>query len=269
MEQAGNSFVVWIDKPAMRPEPLSSTEASHAPAGSAFPATLWTVVQHARSEEPGQAVEAVRTLCVRYQRAIHAWFQRSRPHWIPPARAEEWAQDFLLFMQDKNPFRSLERRESRFRSFLVSCLKNFLKDKLDVEGAAKRGGHTEHVDISDLEVAGQGEVLEEILDAEFARELHERALARVEADWARKGSAQRYAALKCQILGNADRAYEELATGLGITANHVKKIVFDLRETYYDAFRDEVAQTVPDRQTLEEEMRYLIGLLARDRVGPA
>lgn len=265
MEQAGNSSFVWVNKPAMRPDPISSLEPSGAPVGSAFPATLWTVVRQARSEEPGQALEALHSLCVRYQRPIHAWFQRSRPHWIPPTRAEEWAQDFLLFMQDKNPFRRLERRESRFRSFLVSCLKNFLKDKLDAERAAKRGGDTEHVDISELEVAGRSEALDELLDSVFARELHERALTRVEQAWARKESPARYAALKSQILGSDGRSYAELAAELGITANHVKKVVFELRESYYECLRDEVAQTVPDPQTLDEEMRYLLGLLAREQ----
>jgi len=249
----------------MRPEPLSPIEPLGAPAGAAFPATLWTVVQQARSEAPDRALEALHTLCIHYQRAIHAWFQRSRPPWIPAARAEEWAQDFLVFMQDKNPFRRIERRESRFRSFLVSCLKNFLRDRIDAERAAKRGGDTEHVSIAEIQVAGESESLEEVLDAEFAREIHERALARVESNWAQKGKADRYAALKSQIVGSAARPYEVLAAELGLTANHVKKIMFDLREAYYETLRDEVAQTVPDRQTLEEEMRYLIGLIAREQ----
>jgi DNA-directed RNA polymerase specialized sigma24 family protein len=246
----------------------SSSSAQQSDAGSAFPATLWTVVQQARHEETAPALEALHALCVQYQRAIHAWFQRSRPGWISPARAEEWAQDFLLFMQEKNPFRRLERRESRFRSFLVSCLKNFLKDKIDVERAAKRGGDTEHVDISELQVSGNSEALDQMLDAEFARELHERTLQRVEAEWARKGMAQRYDVLKSQILGQAERSYEELAAALGLTSNHVKKIVFDLREAYYENFRQEVAQTVPDARTLDEEMRYLIGLLPRVMAAP-
>jgi hypothetical protein len=115
-------------------------------------------------------------------------------------------------------------------------------------------------------VAGSSSALDEVLDAEFALELHRRALARVEQLWQRKGTPERFRALQARILGSEDRAYDQLATALGLTANHVKKIVFDLREAYYESFRDEVAQTVQDRQTLDEEMRYLIGLLARTHV---
>lgn len=265
MEYAGQSFVVRIKKSAAMCSKSLPVDAPGATAPSAFPATLWTVVQQARSDAPNRALEALHTLCIHYQRAIHAWFQRSRPPWIPPSRAEEWAQDFLLFMQDKNPFRRLERRESRFRSFLVSCLRNFLRDRIASERAAKRGGDTEHVSIAEIQVAELGESLEEVLDAEFARAIHERTLARVENNWGQKGKAERYAALKSQIVGSAARPYEELAVELGLTANHVKKIMFDLREAYYETLRDEVAQIVPDRQTLEDEMRYLIGLIARDQ----
>jgi DNA-directed RNA polymerase specialized sigma24 family protein len=269
IEQARHSFVFRVSKRfAMHPDPLSPSAHPEAPAASSFPATLWTVVLDAGSDDADRALHALHDLCIRYQRAIHAWFQRSRPHWIPPARAEEWAQDFLLFMGTRNPFRRLERRENRFRSFLVSCLKNFLKDKLAAERAAKRGGNTEHLDIAEIQLAAAASPLDELLDAEFARELHTCALARVERQWMRKGTPERYAALKGQILGHNESSYEELAKGLGVTANHVKKIVFDLREAYYNAFRDEVGQIVPDQQTQDEEMRYLIGLLVRPNAAP-
>lgn len=135
----------------MNSNPVPETRAE--PGHAAFPVTLWTVVLQARSEDPARAADALHRLCVQYERAIHAWFQRSRPPWIPAGRAEEWAQDFFVFIHEKNPFRKVEQRDSRFRSFLVTCLKNFLKDKLDVELAAKRGGGAERVPIEDAKIA--------------------------------------------------------------------------------------------------------------------
>ena len=244
-------------------------ETRDPPGHAAFPATLWTVVLQARSDDPARASEALHKLCVQYQRAIHAWFQRSHPPWIAPGKAEEWAQDFFVFMHEKNPFRRVEQRESRFRSFLVACLKNFLKDKLDIELAAKRGGGAEHFNIDEMNVASAGDNLAESLDRELAAAMHERVMARIQESCARKGHGARYDALSAHILGvQPDTSYDALAAALGVNSNHVKKMVFDLRESYYDFFRDEVSQIVHDALTLDDEMRYLAGLLARGASGP-
>ena len=278
MPRPMNSLPVWQNGPEAKRaglgtasfvQPLrsmnsgSSPDPRAEPGHAAFPATLWTVVLQARSEDPVRAADALHQLCVQYQRAIHAWFQRSRPAWVSPGRAEEWAQDFFVFMHEKNPFRKVEHRDSRFRSFLVSCLKNFLKDKLDTELAAKRGGGAAHLDIEDANVAATAEHLHEILDRELACALHERVLAQIKSAWGKKDHAARYEALRAHILGvQPDTSYETLGAALGLTANHVKKIVFDLREAYYDFFRAEVGQLVNDPAMLDDEMRYLAGLLA-------
>lgn len=171
-------------------------------------------------------------------------------------------------MHEKNPFRRVEHRDSRFRAFLVTCLKNFLKDKLDVELAAKRGGGAAHLDIDDTNVASPAENLHEILDRELAFAIHERVLGQIKNAWIKKGHAARYDALNPHILGvQPDTTYDNLGTALGLAANHVKKIVFDLREAYYDFFRAEVSQLVNDTATLDDEMRHLAGLLAAGASG--
>ena len=244
-------------------------ETRHEPGNAAFPATLWTIVLQARSEHPEQAADALHKLCVQYDRAIHAWFQRSRPDWAPPAKAQDWAQDFFVFIHEKNPFRHLEQRDSRFRAFLVTCLKNFLKDRISAELAAKRGGGAEHVSLDDATLSTTAENLAALLDRELAVSIHERVLKRLQELCTRKGHAVRYDALHPHILGlQPDTSYDDLAVLLDLKANHVKKVVFDLREFYYDFFRAEVSQIVPDAHALDDEMRYLATLLARGASGP-
>jgi hypothetical protein len=46
-----------------------------------------------------------------------------------------------------------------------------------------------------------------------------------------------------------------------MSANHVKKAVFDLRQEYYEVFRDEVSRLVRPH-LIDEETRYLMTLLA-------
>jgi DNA-directed RNA polymerase specialized sigma24 family protein len=249
--------------------PVQATESERASGNAAFPATLWTVVLQARSENPREAIEALHALCVRYHRAIHAWFQRSRPDWVPPSKAEEWAQDFFVFVHEKNPFRHLEQRDSRFRAFLVTCLKNFLRDKLAAERAAKRGGGAEHLELDESILSGSSENMAVTLDCELAVSVHERVLRRIQEEWTSKGHVARYNALHPHILGlQPEVSYEELAQSLELTPNHLRKIVFDLRDAYYDHLRSEVRELVADPQALDDEMRYLATLLARGASTP-
>jgi DNA-directed RNA polymerase specialized sigma24 family protein len=245
------------------------THAERRPdvATPAFPATLWTLVLRAGSAEPERAAAALHELSVRYERAIHAWFQRSRPSSVSPACAEDWAQDFMVFLHEKNPFRRLEQRDARFRAFLVTCLRNFLQDRLDQERAGKRGGGAVHLDVDELPLAAPA-LAAATLDRELALAIHDRVLQRIRQAWQEKDQARRYEVLGPHLLGLQPAAsYAELGAILGLNANHVKKVVFDLREAYYEFFRAEVAALVSDEAALDDEMRYLAGLVAMGNAG--
>ena len=60
-----------------------------------------------------------------------------------------------------------------------------------------------------------------------------------------------------------DGEYGAAAAATRLTTAQVKRSVFDLREDYFNAFREEVAQTVVP-QDLADEVRYLVGLLAAE-----
>jgi hypothetical protein len=64
--------------------------------------------------------------------------------------------------------------------------------------------------------------------------------------------------------GDDGRSYAEVGQSLDMTANHVKKAVFDLRHHHFEAFRKAVAQTVTP-QILDEETRYHFTLLVENR----
>jgi acyl carrier protein phosphodiesterase len=104
--------------------------------------------------------------------------------------------------------------------------------------------------------------LDRRLDHGFALTVHRQALAQLEAKHAQPPKPARFRALRPYILAN-DRlvSYAELGQQLGMTANHVSKEVFDLRQQYLRTFRQVVTQTA-NGESVDEEMRYLIELLA-------
>ena len=87
-------------------------------------------------------------------------------------------------------------------------------------------------------------------------------MSRIESAYSSRGQKERFEVLKQFVLGtDTGPSYAAVAERLNLKPNSVKKAVFDLREAYCDCFRDEVAQTVA-RESIEEEMRYLVTLLA-------
>jgi RNA polymerase sigma-70 factor (ECF subfamily) len=61
-----------------------------------------------------------------------------------------------------------------------------------------------------------------------------------------------------------DISYARLATQLSVEETTVKKLVYRMRQRYRFLLQDEVAQTVADPADVEDELRYLCGVLAAD-----
>lgn len=222
-------------------------DASAKEARSSFPRTTDSIWQQVHDASAGDA-EAVGKLCVLYRPAILAYVRR----WTRrPEDAEDLTQAFLAKVIEKNPFAGYQRRDTKFRSYLLRVLGNFLRDD-------HRGRRPESEPL-DEEMAGGGAGVS-ALDVELALEVHGQTLQAMAEKHAAKGTSDRFTALEPFILGVDDR-YSDLAGPLGMTPVHLRQFMFGLRESYHDGFRDAVSQMVT-RGEIAGEMRYLLGLLA-------
>lgn len=233
----------------------SSSENSSSP----FPRTMWTVVLEAAGEDTTSAAEAIGKLCVIYRDPILAWLERSG---YSRSTAEDLTHSFVGYLLEKNRFQSFEKRETKFRSFLLECLKRFVRGEWRKTQAAKRGAGAELLDLETVQVGTPAEV-DRSLDQRMALAVHVRACQRLQTGkYAQPPKSVRFQELRRFIwTPREDVSYDEVAGRLGMTVNHVKKAVFDLRQQYYDCFRAEVAETV-SRELVDEETEYLMKLVA-------
>lgn len=229
------------------------------PSPSLFPPTLWTVVHEATSSEPDRARTALGELCLMYREPARAWLIRTG---TPADEAEDLIQSFIADLLRRNPFDGYVRGTSKFRSYVVECLKRFRRDAWRKQQAAKRGAGTSTVPFDDHD-PGCTDRMDHSLDSEFAWHVHRRACHRIRERFERSGRVERFDVLRPLILGaTAGESYEALGERLGLKVGAVKKAVFDLRNDYYEAFRAEVLAITAAQDTWIKEMRYLIGLLA-------
>jgi RNA polymerase sigma factor (sigma-70 family) len=228
-----------------------------------FPNTAWSLIRQSQEVANPQALQALDQLARSYWRPLYA-FVRSLgydQHW-----AEDAVQRFFEQLVSRDSLRAIIPGETRFRSFLITCLKHSIASEHRAEFRQKRGGGVALESLTDeheegLEGAG-GRSAEEAMDREWALEVFERAFAQLEADAAQRGRAGIFAVLKPILRGDAPAGgYAAVAKTLASTEAGARKMVFDLRARLGVMIRREVAATVVDPAEEEDELRYLLSLL--------
>lgn len=237
---------------------------------AAFPETRWTLVLGASSLTATARRDALRALAEQYRPAIFHWFRGAG---VTAADAEDLSQEFLLALLQGGILDGFRRKDTRFRVFLQACLRNFLRDDWRRRMAQKRGGGVSLLGLDECLVAAAERTAAERLDEEFVLLVHRRAVEHTERRWGERRLAERFRRLEQFLFvapepGDYAAAARDLATSVSV----VKKTVFDLRQTYFQAVREQVLQTV-EREQVAEELQYVVEVLSRlscsHEAGPA
>jgi RNA polymerase sigma-70 factor (ECF subfamily) len=242
------------------------TGDSAARTSAQFATTHWSIVLAAGDSALPGAQEALEKLCRTYWYPLYA-FVRLKGH--SPEDAKDLTQAFFERFLQKHYVKDVVREKGRFRTFLLTILQRFLCDQFDRATAAKRGGG---VPIVTLDAVGAEAQLEQAVASRQSPEsVFERAWAdtvvhttveRLGDEYAAEGKASLFSELKRYLSCPADRSdYSATAQRLGMSADAVVVAVMRLRRRYRSLVRAEVANTVATPAEIDDEMRYLVGLL--------
>lgn len=237
-------------------------EESARATGVGFPTTLWSQVISAGRGSP----RALETLARRYQPVILRlvrWYLRGRS--TPAHEPEDLAQEFFLHL--------IARREAilgladpsrgRFRAWLRTCLKNWLRDWTERAFAEKRGGGRPHVRLprdgstpEGLQLAAPDDIETEF-DRQWARDVMDAAVERLRADATRGRLQPHDIPVWERKYGGKDPSDREVADALGLSVNEVVVSLRRTRKRFRIHLEAEVESTVSSRADLEEEIRDL------------
>jgi len=236
-----------------------------------FLTTRWSMVLRAGSTESSgverqDAREALERLAESYWIPLFAYVRRR-------GYAEEDAcdltQGFFARLLERKDVGSASPEHGRFRSFLLTALKNYLINSEERERALKRGGGKAPVSIDARKAEGflgpepiDNDTPERIFERAWARSVLERALARLRRDYTERGKETLFEALSDELVGGEATPYAQLAEELGFTEGAIKVAVHRLRARYRKHLRLEVADTVEDPGDVEDELRGLFEALA-------
>jgi len=249
------------------PDPPARPPA--APAGRAvrFATTRWSVVLAAGHRGPsdapdGAARDALAWLCSAYWYPLYAY---ARSRGLAPPEAQDLTQGFLAHLLERDALRVADPGRGRFRTFLLSSLRNFLANERDRAAARKRGGGVSVVSI-DVEAA-EGRFCREPAHADTPERLYERrwaltlldaVLADLKARHDREGKAALFDRLKPYLAGDADApTHAQTAAVVGMSEGAVQVAVSRLRKRYRALLREHIGQTVERPEDVDEEIRDL------------
>jgi RNA polymerase sigma-70 factor (ECF subfamily) len=229
-----------------------------------FPTTSWSVIVNSRNPISEVSREALGRLCSSYWYPVFAFIRRKG---LDSEQAQDCTQDFFAAFLEKEYLADIDRSKGKFRSFLLAAVSHFVNNWFDGQKAQKRGGgrrllplELENADGVRRNEPSHALTPEALFEYHWAANLLDRTLKRLRVS----NPGEDFDALKPFLIGEAARGDGVAAAErLGMSEGAFKVAVHRLRKRYREVLRAEIAETVADASQVEDEIRYLLRVLAR------
>jgi len=234
-----------------------------------FVTTHWSLVGAAKPGEVSQtrAREALEELCRAYWYPLYA-FVRSRGY--SAADAQVLTQAFFARIIEPGGFAAADRKQGRFRSYLLGAMKHFLANQWHRSQTQKRGGQVRFIEFDALDpearyagASQQSDSPDHLFDREWALQTVAGALKELRNEMEKAGKSDQFNVLKGCLTGRDELPREQIAARLGMSEGAVKVAMHRLRQRYRMLMRAAIAETVSNEADLDDEMSYLIAVLRR------
>lgn len=212
-----------------------------------------------------EAQEALASLCQDYWRPL---FQFARRAGRSIEEAQDLTQGFLCDLIESNTFARADRSRGRFRSFLLAAFVHFMANEQRQQNALKRGGGQIQLLIDEEIAERQPDLIDRATpelhyERSWAYTLLARVLDRLQRDYEAVGRGALFQALHPRLSGNTGGpSHAEIGATLGMTEGAVAAALHRMRRRYGELLRAEVAETVADESEVDEELRYLLRVIA-------
>lgn len=234
--------------------------------GHGFETTDWTLVRTAREGDDRRARAALARLCGNYWLPLYVYV-RHLGH--SPDDAADLVQGFFTALLEKNYLKRVDPEAGRFRTFMLSSLKNYLANERAKERTQKRGGDAVLVPLDSRQAerlaksdSSDGATPEDVFHRRWARTVVDRTLARLREERAAVGKAEEFDLLSQHLIGEEPHTpYRDLAERLGTTEGALRVAVHRLRTQFGEILRHEIRQTMLQPQDIDREVRELLATL--------
>jgi RNA polymerase sigma-70 factor (ECF subfamily) len=225
------------------------------------------VVLAAGQGDSEPAHRALDTLCRGYWYPIYVYVRRKG---YDPDEAQDLTQEFFAQLIAKEHLRLADQQKGKFRTFLLAMLDSFLAREWSRAHRQKRGGQFIFISLDEetpeeryrLEPA-DNDTPEKRFVRQWALAVLEQAMNALERECTGNGKSAFFWETKELLSRERDAAtYAEIARRLNMAEGAIRMAVLRLRRRYAELLRNEIAQTVNNREAVDDEMRFLLSALA-------
>lgn len=226
-----------------------------------FPPTRWSLVIGAQEADEDSRRRALGELCEIYWYPLYAYVRRRG---LSPADAEDATQGFFCELLAKDRVQLFSEEKGKLRAYLLSSIRNYLRDQWKHAKAAKRGGGVQPLSL-DLATAEERYAFEppefdnpeKLFEMRWTLTVLERVFERVREEYERLGKPEVYDALKGLLAGETDISFREIGEKLGVTEGNARVTLFRMRKLYRRYLEEEIADTISEGDSIDEEIRHL------------
>jgi RNA polymerase sigma-70 factor (ECF subfamily) len=153
-------------------------------------------------------------------------------------------------------------------------MKHFLAKEVRRQGAQKRGGHRTVLSLDFRSGENRYNLIEPVdnltperlYERRWALTLLDLVLGRLREEFCAAGKGELFDTLKQFLAGPTTKpAYLEVAEELGMSEGAVKVAVHRLRRRYRTLLKEEIARTIVDPESLEDELGKLLAALSSQK----
>jgi DNA-directed RNA polymerase specialized sigma24 family protein len=214
-----------------------------------------------------EARDALAELCSAYWYPLYAFIRRRG---YDALAAEDLVQGFFTVLLEKDSLATVDRSKGRFRTFLIAACNHFLANRRDFDQTLKRGGGRVILPLAGLDAEDRychepahELTAERLFLRRWVTTLLDHVLKRLEEEMSAAGKACVFEALRPALVGTSEKvSYGRMAAALGCSETAVRSAVRRLRVRYRTLLRAEVARTLDDPSTVDDEIRDLFAALA-------
>ena len=229
--------------------------------GRVFPDTPWSLIISSQQPEDPSALAALDQLARAYWQPLVIF---ARSSGLDQDEAQDEVQSMFEHMLARDSLRTVMPGMTRFRHFLIKCLRNSMVSSHRAETRQKRGGGVAHEPLEEAHGIMQTthESPETAMDRAWAAEVFKQAFDLLRGDARARGRERQLEVLEPVLRGRpSPDGYAGLAAELEISEGTARKMIFDLRARLGLLIRQRVAITVSDPSEVDDELRHLISLL--------
>ncbi len=232
-----------------------------------FATTRWSLVLAAGAGSSERADRALAELCADYWHPLYAYVRRRG---YDPDDACDLTQAFFARLIEQRSIAAADPVRGRFRSFLLTSMKNFLASEWRRESAVKRGGGADVVSIDATDAESRYLVEpadnctpEAEYDRRWAIALIRRAVDDVRRVYADRGQLEVFDTLKTYLAADVgDVPYDELSRRLDRSEAALRTALSRLRARWRTRLREVVAETLQEQRLIDDELAHLVRALA-------